>query len=57
MDLITADVSHLDEMPGYLDILGPSQTPDQLAEVIGTIGYEVLTSLGPRYRRTYRETR
>ncbi|OWJ69755.1 alanine racemase [Haematobacter massiliensis] len=57
MDLITADVSHLDEMPGYLDILGPSQTPDQLADVIGTIGYEVLTSLGPRYSRTYRETR
>jgi alanine racemase len=27
---------------------------DELARHFGTIGYEVLTSLGPRYHRVYR---
>ena len=27
---------------------------DELAHHFGTIGYEVLTSLGPRYARIYR---
>ena len=29
------------------------QTVDDIAEVAGTIGYEVLTSLGARYARRY----
>ncbi len=53
MDLITVDVTHLDEVPAELDILGPMQGPDALAAAAGTIGYEVLTALGPRYRRVY----
>ena len=53
MDLITVDISHLGEAPKSLDILGPHQTVDDLADVAGTIGYEILTSLGNRYTRHY----
>lgn len=53
MDLITVDVTHLPHLPEALDILGPAQSPDDLAAVAGTIGYEVLTALGPRYARQY----
>jgi alanine racemase len=53
MDLLTVDVSALDEVPDHLDILGPHQTVDQLADEAATIGYEILTSLGPRYARRY----
>lgn len=53
MDLITVDVTDLDEVPEALDILGPWQGVDQLADVAGTIGYEILTSLGHRYQRSY----
>lgn len=51
MDLLTIDVTDCAEPPDALDILGPHQTVDQLADAAGTIGYEILTSLGPRYRR------
>lgn len=53
MDLIVADVTHLAELPEALDILGPQQTVDDLADAAGTIGYEILTSLGNRYARRY----
>ncbi len=53
MDLITVDVTDCDEDPAYLTILGPHQSVDDLARAAGTIGYEVLTSLGPRYSRHY----
>jgi alanine racemase len=55
MDLIIADVTDLPEEPATLALLGPHQTVDQLAEAAGTIGYEVLTSLGPRYARSHVE--
>ncbi|AZL57620.1 alanine racemase [Tabrizicola piscis] len=55
MDLITVDITHLTEVPRSLDILGPHQTVDALAEAGGTIGYEILTGLGPRYLRRYQE--
>ncbi len=55
MDLITVDITHLPEVPRSLDILGPHQTVDALAEAGGTIGYEILTGLGPRYLRRYQE--
>ncbi len=57
MDMITVDVTHLPEVPKSLDILGPHQTVDDLADAAGTIGYEILTSLGNRYLRRYQETR
>ena len=37
-----------------MTLLGKDITVDDLAERAGTIGYEVLTSLGRRYRRIYR---
>lgn len=55
MDLITVDVTHLADMPGSLDILGPHQGVDDLADTAGTIGYEILTGLGRRYTRRYQE--
>mgnify|MGYP002632371576 CR=1 FL=1 len=57
MDLITVDVTHLTEIPQALDILGPHQSVDDLAGAAETIGYEILTSLGPRYARRYAEGR
>jgi alanine racemase len=55
MDAITVDVTHLPEVPRTLDILGPQQGVDALAAAGGTIGYEILTALGPRYQRRYQE--
>lgn len=53
MDLITVDVTHLREIPETLDILCPEQGIEALAKAAGTIGYEILTALGPRYARHY----
>lgn len=59
MDLVTVDLSHLQaplpQAGDWLEVLGPHQSADQLAESAGTIGYEVLTNLGTRYPRIYRE--
>ena len=55
MDLITIDVTDLPEDPERLRILNGHQTVDDLAEAAGTIGYEILTSLGARYSRGYIE--
>jgi alanine racemase len=56
MDLITVDVTDLPEIPEALDLIGPNQTIDALAEAADTIGYELLTALGSRYARRYGET-
>jgi len=55
MDLTTFDVTdHPDVQTGrWLQVLGPQVTPDDLAAAAGTNGYEVLTSLGRRFHRTY----
>lgn len=53
MDLVTVDVTELAEVPAMLEILGARQGVDDLAARAGTIGYEILTSLGPRYERVY----
>lgn len=55
MDLTTFDVTdHPAVRPGsWLQILGPHLTPDDVAQAAGTNGYEVLTSLGQRFNRTY----
>jgi alanine racemase len=56
MDLTTFDVTGAPGVvPGaWLEIIGPAQTPEDLAEAAGTNGYEVLTSLGHRFHRVYR---
>ncbi|MDT1061133.1 alanine racemase [Paracoccus sp. CPCC 101403] len=53
MDLITVDVTDLPDIPKKLAILNAAQGIDALADLSGTIGYEILTSLGQRYARTY----
>ena len=51
MDLITVDVTDLDGEPRALSLLNAHQTVDRVADMAGTIGYEILTSLGARYDR------
>lgn len=56
MDLTTFDVTDNEQArPGdrLLLIGGPGNTPDDIAARCGTIGYEILTSLGRRYDRVY----
>ncbi|MDU8945316.1 alanine racemase [Ovoidimarina sediminis] len=53
MDLLTVDITGLDETPDTLQLLSREQTVDHLAHAAGTIGYEILTSLGSRYERRY----
>jgi alanine racemase len=57
MDLITLDVTrvpeHLSRPGATVELLGPNHTADDLAREAGTIGYEILTSLGRRYFRAY----
>lgn len=59
MDLITLDVTaaapHLSEPGMTVDLLGPHNPVDAVAAEAGTIGYEILTGLGNRYRRVYRQ--
>jgi alanine racemase len=59
MDSLMVDVTALPEgavTPGItVDIIGDHQTVDDLAIGMNTIGYEVLTSLGHRFTRAYRD--
>ncbi|MGH7153328.1 MAG: alanine racemase [Acetobacteraceae bacterium] len=56
MDLTTFDVTdHPAVQPDtWLELIGPGLTPDDVAVAAETNGYEVLTSLGRRFRRIYR---
>ena len=56
MDLSTFDVTdYPGVVPGsWLELMGPRQTPDEIAAFAGTNGYEVLTSLGRRFTRVYK---
>jgi len=60
MDLITVDVTDLPESlarPGLeVELIGGGHDVDRLAAEAGTIGYEILTSLGHRYTRHYLES-
>ncbi|BCJ90835.1 alanine racemase [Terrihabitans soli] len=57
MDLIAADITDLPENAvkrgDYATVLGDGITIDELAQKAGTIGYEILTRLGPRFERIY----
>jgi alanine racemase len=56
MDLTTFDVTDVPQAaPGerLLLIGGAGNTPDDVAARCGTIGYEILTSLGARYHRVH----
>ncbi|MCB9957796.1 MAG: alanine racemase [Rhodospirillaceae bacterium] len=61
MDLVTVDIGGLPEgavVPGEsrVEVLGESITADTLAAAAGTIGYEILTALGSRFRRDYQSS-
>jgi len=57
MDSITIDISALPAAalaPGdFVDLFDATQTVDDVAALAGTIGYEILTSLGHRFHRRY----
>jgi len=58
MDLLAIDITDLPHNAArrghMVTLLGEGITVDELAHHFGTIGYEVLTSLGPRYVRVYK---
>ncbi len=58
MDLMAVDVTDLPHNAArrghMVTLIGEGITVDELAHHFGTIGYEVLTSLGPRYARIYK---
>ena len=58
MDLIAIDITDLPEKTvrrgRVVTLLGDGITVDELGHHFGTIGYEVLTSLGHRYARVYK---
>src|ERR1700736_3380319 len=58
MDLMAVDITDLPHNAarrGHMaTLIGEGITVDALAHHFGTIGYEVLTSLGPRYARVYK---
>lgn len=57
MDSIILDISALPagrlKAGDFVQMIGPSQTLDQVAGLTETIGYEILTSLGHRFHRRY----
>src|SRR6478735_3145852 len=58
MDLMAVDITDLEKNAvrrGHMaTLIGEGITVDELARHFGTIGYEVLTSLGKRYARVYK---
>src|SRR5712672_1627099 len=58
MDLMAVDITDLEKNAArrghMVTLIGEGITVDELAHHFGTIGYEVLTSLGPRYARVYK---
>jgi alanine racemase len=56
MDLITVDVTDVDgeiRRGDLATLVGPGLTIESMGKAAGTIGYEVLTRLGPRFVRRY----
>jgi alanine racemase len=58
MDLIALDITHLPDgsvkRGDFATMIGAERDIDATAEMLGTIGYEVLTNLGPRFARVYK---
>jgi alanine racemase len=58
MDLIAVDITELEKNAArrghMVTLIGEGITVDELAHHFGTIGYEVLSSLGSRYARIYK---
>ena len=60
MDTITVDVTEVPQTTllegALIDLMDPLNGVDAVAARAGTIGYEILTSLGHRYARCYTDT-
>jgi len=60
MDFITVDVTDVPEeltrRGGWVEVMGQRVTVDDLTDRAGTIGYELLSRLGPRVHRIYEGT-
>src|SRR5436305_11564140 len=58
MDLMAVDITDLPDKTArrghMVTLIGEGITVDELAHHFGTVGYEVLTSLGKRYARIYK---
>lgn len=54
MDMIGVDITDASEDPASVELIGLHQSVDTLADWAGTIGYEILTSMGARYYRRYK---
>jgi len=56
MDLTTFDATDAPSLRegDMIELIGPARPVDAVAQAAGTNGYEILTSLGRRYRRVYR---
>ena len=61
MDLVTVDVTDVPEADvkrgDMVTLIGGDLDVDEVGRRAGTIGYEILTNLGRRYARTYREAK
>ena len=55
MDMIVADISNINNVTidSKVEILGENCTINSIADLAGTISYEILTNLGSRYSRKY----
>jgi alanine racemase len=56
MDLITIDVTDVEgeiSRGDLVTLIGPELPIEAVGKAAGTIGYEILTRLGPRFVRRY----
>lgn len=59
MDICMFDVTDVPDdvlAKGWVELIGKNITLDEAAKAAGTVGYELLTSLGSRYERSYIST-
>ena len=53
MDLVTVDISHLNQEPDKLTFVGKNQTINDLSDATKTISHEILINFGNRFSRKY----
>jgi alanine racemase len=55
MDLVTVDLTsfkNIDKIK-YVEVINEKNNINKLSQIVSTIPYEILTSLGNRYQRRY----
>ena len=53
MDLVTVDISHLNQVPEKLTFVGQNQTINDLSYISKTISHEILINIGNRFSKQY----